>query len=72
MGRWFFVLLILGFLVFVFFKSDTLETTYATTRDELNIEYSRTSYKLRWERFFDYLKDLPRELQDKAKSLLGE
>ncbi len=72
MGRLFFILLILGFFVFVFFKSDTLETTHTTTGDEANIEYARTNYKLHWERFFDYIKDLPRELQDKAKSILGK
>ncbi len=70
MGRLFFILLILGFFVFVFFKSDTLEVTYTTTRDEVNIEYVRAKYRLHWERFFDYLQDLPREFEGKAKSLL--
>ena len=70
MGKLFFILLILGLFVLVFFKSDTLEVKYTTTTDETNIEYANTHYRLHWERFFDYLQDLPREFEGKAKSLL--
>ena len=72
MGRWFFILLILSFFVFVFFKSNTLELTYTKTTDEVDVEYARTNTKLHWDRFFDYLQNLPREFEGKAKSLLGK
>ena len=72
MGRLFFILLILGFFVFVFFKSDTMEVTYTKTTNEANIENANTHYSLHWDRFFDYLKKLPREFEGKAKSLLDK
>ncbi len=72
MGKLFFILLILSLLVLVFFKSDTLEVKYTTTTDETNIEYSNAHYRLHWDRFFDYLETMPRELESKAKSLMGK
>ena len=72
MGRLFFVLLILSFLVLVFFQSNTMEVTYTTTTDETNIEYSNAHYSLHWDRFVDYLGKLPRELEGKVRSVLGK
>ena len=45
MGRWLFILLILGFFTFVFFKSNTLELTYTKTMDEGDGEDGRTDKK---------------------------
>ena len=72
MSRFFFILLIISFFAFVFFKSDTLETIYTTATNEVDVEYVSTRYKLRWDRFFDYLQNLPHEFKGKAKSLLGK
>ncbi len=70
MGRWWFILLAGGFLTYVFFASDTLETHTSKRTNEVSVEFSSTSYSLRWDRFFDYLKRLPAELEYKVRNLL--
>ncbi|GEM_PF-992038 len=69
MGRWLFLLLLLGGFLYVFFRSDTLETNATKRMNEVNIEYSSTSYLLHWDRFFDYLKDLSRQVENEIGNL---
>ncbi|MBN2120025.1 MAG: hypothetical protein JW734_03080 [Candidatus Omnitrophica bacterium] len=59
-------LIYLVFLIFlfffVFFASNTWQTEHSTETRE-GIEYVVTRHSLDWDNFFDYLKDLPRNIR---------
>jgi len=45
--------------MFAFLKSGTWET-YKEKETRMGVEYTVLKHTLRWERFFDYIKDAPR------------
>lgn len=59
--KWFVCLLILILLfVFVFFKSNTLEVHH---KKEGSGEYYAKEYTLHWDRFFNYIKNIPNSVR---------
>lgn len=48
---------------FIFFKSDTWET-YKVNETENKIEYVSVRHRLRWDRFFSYVKEIPQKVSE--------
>ena len=55
---------------FIFFRSDTLEVS---TEKEYkgDVEYFITRYSMHWDRFFEYLKNIPQKLFAAAEGIKG-
>lgn len=70
MWRWLLLFCLVGSL-YVFFKSETLETSTTKRINEVNIEISSTKYYLHWDRFFSYLQNLPDQLEQKARDFVA-
>jgi hypothetical protein len=60
------IIMIIYFIGFVFFKSNTIESRQWKERIE-GIEYDRTSYSLNWENLPKYLKNLYKGLVTRFK-----
>lgn len=48
--------------LFVFFKSNTWQITQKVEQTE-GYEYYVTEHSIHWERFFNYIKNIPREIR---------
>ena len=56
-------LIILFAFMFIFIKSNTMEMTQEDVQQEGGVlSYTKTRYTLRWERFVNYTKDIPRQV----------
>ncbi|MDP2939444.1 MAG: hypothetical protein Q8O13_05155 [Candidatus Omnitrophota bacterium] len=71
MRRFLLIIMIIYFIGFIFFKSNTI-VTKQWKEDIAGIEYLRTSYSLNWNNFFNYFRDLyknilPQSIKGKFK-----
>jgi len=61
MKKIFYLVVVLFLFLFVFFKSNTWQT-YKTIETKRGLEVMSYTHRLHWDRFLDYIKNIPREI----------
>jgi len=58
MKKIFFLFIVFGLFVFIFFESNAWQS-YQETETRRNVDYVITKHEIRWDKFFNYIKAIP-------------